>query len=176
MLTLRDLPGVADVEASTRLNLHVRAGTDRALSRRVQDVTRTVFGIADGTDYPLPDWYVPGMDLTDEVQERLTDAWSDWEAHFDIEECAECEMVGAWRALGWDVTDKGGFPLQCLENFERAMVCVTKGLRGNTLDQIAAAIWAAKLTPAKTEVSAKQRARNSAFLELGARHSRKMRA
>lgn len=175
MIRLRDVPGVQGIEDAERLNRAARVSNDHDLSRRIAEVSLKAFGIGPGD----ADFHYPEFALTKEWHELSSDeegllyaAMDEWEAHFDV--CYTQDEQAAWSAMGWDVTGPDGEVLLCLPHFKRLMVCVSKGLRGRSVEAVATDAWAARLRPSgPPSVSLEQRARNAAFLSLSQRGRRR---
>lgn len=167
-LALRKLPGIEAIEAAARLN-YANHGEDHDYSRRVSHAVRSVFGIEGGTDIEWPAWcYAKPADEWTEAESAEASALAlAWDNHFELLGVANDEAVLQWQAIGWDVTDDRGHPLRCLDDFGPAMICVAKGLRGRSMDELAAMVWGA--TIAAPKVSNDALARNRSFLGLGRR-------
>lgn len=175
MIRLRDVLGVQGIEDTERLNRAARVSNDHDLSARIAKVSREAFGLVESeTGFEYPAWVAEREDgdLSEAELERLGDEWVAWEAQFDLSD--RPNRIAAWAASGWDVTDPDGNVLLCLPHFWRQMVCVSKGLRGRSLQDVATDAWAARLKPtASPTISPEQKVRNQAFLGLGARRSRR---
>lgn len=168
VVVLRDLPGIASIEAAARLNYALR-GEDHDYAERVRNARLSVFGVA--SDYfEWPEWClrIPVDRWPLKLSRKVTAAATAWFDHFEPMDATDEEAPAVWRALGWDVTDGAGAVLRCLDDFAGAMVCVTKGLRGKTLEEVGASAWAAQLG-ADRKPTPEQIDRNARFLALGRR-------
>lgn len=171
MIRLRDVPGVQGIEDTERLNRGANVSNDPDLSRRVEEVAKRAFGLAPGdTGFQYPDFALekPWEDLSEDEENQVYAAWDEWHSHFRLSD--QGDEKATWAGLGWDVTDLNGDVLICLPRFKDLMICVSKGLRGRPVEELATEAWATRLRPTKpSPPTAEQQARNQAFLSLGAR-------
>lgn len=133
LIKLRDLPGVAALEAALHVpGWHLLKEHD-GLEERIIALSKQLFGITpDETEIEAgpDDWEVHDTPttmgrLTREAQERH----ELWELPFDFldyEYDEEAEVF--WTAFGWDVTDGNGNELAIMEYFGRPLTCITKRL------------------------------------------------
>jgi hypothetical protein len=123
VILLRNLPGVADLERRMNLPNAEWAAENDNLRQDIDKVSVRLFGIAEAdTEYH---WR---RDLSDEDNARAFDLW---ELNFKLAYCDFEEGEPVWLAMGWDITDGAGVPLTCAWEFDRQIVCASKGLRGH---------------------------------------------
>jgi hypothetical protein len=138
LINLRDLPGVAEIEAALHVPGRQLDKQYDDLDERIAKLSRRLFGLADAETA-----FVPGpsdgrtersgigrdsveLFIYNEQGEQRLDAW---EAHFeflDYEYDEEAEQF--WTVMGWDVTDGSGEELLCMEYFGRPLTCLVKRL------------------------------------------------
>lgn len=103
---LRDLPGVAELEAGLNLPNAEWAPENDDIQERGRAVARALFGVCD-----LDLEFDPPTD--DETPEKARERY-DWEGMFEAVYCSEEEARPFWEFLGWDVTDGKGHELRSL--------------------------------------------------------------
>jgi hypothetical protein len=142
---LRDLPGVAELEARLhRINAHPNplwAPEADRLDEDVDYLSDWLFGITWADSFPS------SWDFPDLTKREIVHRAYELDQHFaflDYED--EHQNPQVWAKLGWDITGKDGKPLLCLEKFDRQMVCSSHQIGGakplEQLAHVAAEEWA----------------------------------
>lgn len=113
-LKLLDLPGMRDLERRCTMLAENRLYKDEIEQLEGDLVVKSLelFGISrdDTEHYRLPNW------------SKRTDSMQDWEENFEYIEYEDLD------AASLDVTDDEGRVLQCLDHFDRQLICALKKL------------------------------------------------
>lgn len=120
---LRDFPGIQDIERRVSLPNASWAPENDTLQSDKDHLSNLLFGTTEEDT-----WFGWRSDLSSDEYNRQLDAW---ELNFKLsyEEWEAQQPV--WELMDWDLTDGNGEPLECAWNFDRQIICATKGLRGH---------------------------------------------
>lgn len=125
---LRDLPGVAELEARLRSVAAdpnpLKAPEAKDLERDVDNLSKRLFGITEAdTDFDPEAGDYSRMPI-----DQVHAAWDVWNAQFDEIGGTPEEIIASFAALGWDVTDGQGDVLKALDKLDCQILAVAKGL------------------------------------------------
>ncbi|MBX9696269.1 MAG: hypothetical protein K2Z81_28030 [Cyanobacteria bacterium] len=133
IVKLRDLPGIAELEAALHIPGRQLLKQFDDLDERIDGASRRYFGIGEpDTRFRyseadlLPSFYGTrdGVRLLNDDARRREESW---EANFAFLESGHEETDKFWKAAGWDINHQAK-PLLIMEYFGRQMVCVIKQL------------------------------------------------
>jgi hypothetical protein len=123
---LRDLPGVADLEARLkRIEVDPSGAWSKlrdGLQRDVDTLSRRLFDLTDAETGHKADY-----SLSDADGRKSYDRW---EQNFKCLYGGDDVLIFVLDAMGWDVVDEAGQVLRSFHYLDRQIVCVAKGLRG----------------------------------------------
>lgn len=164
MIRLLDLPGADAIERRLKLNLLTgMRGADHELNEMVDAFKRDVLGI----------WSQPfGVYGLDDPEDPTS--------YYDVfYVCPEhvAEMIDIWSKAGWDITAEPGTIALSYEPLATCLVRLVNRTdldegEGKTLMELGALAWASRAAPLPKGPTERERARNQAFLTLGAKRVR----
>ena len=133
-IRLRDLPGVAELEAALHVSGRQLDKQYDNLVDRIEDLCRRLFGISWGDThfhFKEADLRRPQMSNVDGKRQPTTEGWAknhQWEENFNFLHASYGEENTFWSAFDWDVTDGNGNRLLIMKYFGRSLVCLLKQL------------------------------------------------
>lgn len=136
---LRDLPGVSEVEELLKkIEAHPNpawAPENDNLPKISDRVSQRLFGITQDETW---------LDDADISEDDWGDAWEAWESNFRFAQeyfddggddaAQDAKELEISALMGWDVTDGTGNILNSLGQFQRQIICASKGMRGRLPD------------------------------------------
>lgn len=114
LIRLRDLPGIAQVEAMVRSRDAFAPANVSATMERVWEISISLFSLCDYHTEWNDDW----SDHDDPIE---------YEAAFLNVLRPYSEARPFWEALGWDISDGAGHELGCAHFFGRQIIALKRG-------------------------------------------------
>jgi hypothetical protein len=179
VITLRDLPGVAELEAALHVpGRHLLKEYDD-LEDRIAAASRRLFGLSKeetefipaAEDVEIIRWpMAPRGEEWRRFTDRAEGKLAEWESHFEFLDHEYEEEDVFWSAFGWDVTDGAGEQLAIMDYFGRPLVCLLKRLHARSRLSLSGDDPLIRATPEEAEREAEEWGRRLA--EEARRHKR----